>query len=53
MPAEEASVFRDAASMSAERGEPWLTRLRPIELISKLTERGFFAGHALITTSCE
>ena len=41
MPAEEASVFRAAASMSAERGEPWLTRLRPIELISKLTERAF------------
>jgi O-methyltransferase involved in polyketide biosynthesis len=41
MPAEEAGVFAAAASMSAERGEPWLTRLRPIELISKLTARGF------------
>lgn len=27
--------------MSAERGEPWLTRLRPAELQSKLTALGF------------
>jgi hypothetical protein len=41
MPAEEAGVFATAASMSAARGEPWLTRLRPIELLAKLTARGF------------
>jgi O-methyltransferase involved in polyketide biosynthesis len=38
---EEAAVFAAAASMSAERDEPWLTRLRPNELISKLTALGF------------
>jgi methyltransferase (TIGR00027 family) len=41
MPADEAGVFAGAASMSAERGEPWLTRLRPSELNSRLTALGF------------
>jgi methyltransferase (TIGR00027 family) len=41
MPPNEADVFAAAASMSAERGEPWLTRLRPTELESKLTALGF------------
>jgi methyltransferase (TIGR00027 family) len=41
MPANEASVFATAASMSAERGEPWLTRLRPAELKSRLIALGF------------
>jgi methyltransferase (TIGR00027 family) len=41
MPAGEAAVFSAAAAMSAERGEPWLTRLRPAELQSRLTELGF------------
>jgi methyltransferase (TIGR00027 family) len=41
MPVEEARVFAAAASMSAERGEPWLTRLRPVELNSRLTALGF------------
>jgi methyltransferase (TIGR00027 family) len=41
MPAGEAAVFSTAAAMSAERGEPWLTRLRPAELQSRLTELGF------------
>jgi hypothetical protein len=29
-PADEAGVFAAAASICAERGEPWLTRLRPV-----------------------
>jgi O-methyltransferase involved in polyketide biosynthesis len=41
MPTNEAGVFAGAASMSAERGEPWLTRLRPTELKSRLTALGF------------
>ena len=41
MPADEAGVFAAAASMAAERGEPWLTRLRPAELQSRLTALGF------------
>jgi methyltransferase (TIGR00027 family) len=41
MPTNEAAVFAGAASMSAERGEPWLTRLRPAELKSRLTALGF------------
>jgi methyltransferase (TIGR00027 family) len=41
MPAGEAAVFSVAAAMSAERGEPWLTRLRPAELLSRLTALGF------------
>lgn len=41
MGANEAGVFAAAASMSAERGEPWLTRLRPAEFQSKLTALGF------------
>jgi methyltransferase (TIGR00027 family) len=41
MPTNEAAVFNAIASFAAERGEPWLTRLRPIELIAKLTARGF------------
>jgi methyltransferase (TIGR00027 family) len=53
MPAEEASVFAAAASMSAERGEPWLTRLRPIETHIKVDGTRFFAGQALITRSRE
>ena len=41
MPANEVTVFAAAASSAAQRGEPWLTRLRPIELQSKLTGLGF------------
>ena len=41
MPVSEAGIFAAAASMSAERGEPWLTRLRPIELQSRLAGLGF------------
>ena len=41
MPAGEAAVFSAAAAMSAERGEPWLTRLRPAELQLRLTKLGF------------
>jgi O-methyltransferase involved in polyketide biosynthesis len=41
MPANEAGVFAAAASASAERGEPWLTRLRPMDLKSRLTALGF------------
>jgi O-methyltransferase involved in polyketide biosynthesis len=41
IPADEASVFAIAASFSAERGEPWLTRFRPTELETRLAELGF------------
>jgi methyltransferase (TIGR00027 family) len=41
MPADEASVFGAIASFAADRGEPWLTRLRPEELKSRLTALGF------------
>jgi methyltransferase (TIGR00027 family) len=41
MPANEASVFGALASFAADRGEPWLTRLRPEELKSRLTALGF------------
>jgi methyltransferase (TIGR00027 family) len=41
MPANEATVFAAAATGAAERGEPWLTRFRPTELKSRLTEIGF------------
>lgn len=41
MPADEAGVFGAIASFAAERGEPWLTRLRPEELKSRLTALGF------------
>jgi methyltransferase (TIGR00027 family) len=41
MPANEASVFAKMASFAAESGEPWLTRLRPAELESRLTTLGF------------
>ncbi len=41
MPADEAGVFAAAASIAAERGEPWLTRFRPAELKSRLTALGF------------
>lgn len=41
MPANEAAVFAAAASGAADRGEPWLTRLRPTELQAKLTDLGF------------
>jgi methyltransferase (TIGR00027 family) len=41
MPANEAGVFALAASASAQRGEPWLTRLRPTDLKSRLTALGF------------
>ena len=41
MPANEAGVFAAAASMSAQCGEPWLTRLRPAELKARLTALGF------------
>ena len=41
IPANEASVFATLASLSAERGEPWLTRFRPAELETRLTALGF------------
>jgi methyltransferase (TIGR00027 family) len=41
MPADEAGVFAAIASFVARRGEPWLTRLRPAELKSRLTALGF------------
>jgi methyltransferase (TIGR00027 family) len=41
MPAKEAGVIAKMASLTAERGEPWLTRLRPAELESRLTILGF------------
>jgi hypothetical protein len=41
MPANEAAVFAAIASFAAERGEPWVTRLRPTELNSRLTALGF------------
>jgi methyltransferase (TIGR00027 family) len=41
MPNNEATVFAAAASGAAQRDEPWLTRLRPTELQSKLTGLGF------------
>jgi methyltransferase (TIGR00027 family) len=41
MPANEAGVIAKMASLTAERGEPWLTRLRPAELESRLTITGF------------
>ncbi len=41
MPASEASVFGAIASFAADRGEPWLTRLRPEDLMSRLTALGF------------
>jgi methyltransferase (TIGR00027 family) len=41
MPANEARVFGAIASFAADRGEPWLTRLRPEELKSRLTALGF------------
>jgi methyltransferase (TIGR00027 family) len=40
-PANEAAFFAVAASSAAERGEPWLTRLHPKELQSRLTGLGF------------
>ena len=41
MPANEAAVFAAASSGAAERGEPWLTILRPTELQPKLIGMGF------------
>jgi methyltransferase (TIGR00027 family) len=41
MPANEAGVFATIASFVAQRGEPWLTRLRPEELKSRLGALGF------------
>jgi hypothetical protein len=41
MPANEAAVFAAITSLAAERGEPWLTRLRRTELRSRLTAPGF------------
>ena len=41
MAGNEAGVFRAIASFAADRGEPWLTRLRPEELKSKLSAFGF------------
>jgi methyltransferase (TIGR00027 family) len=41
IPPNEASVFANLASFSAERGEPWLTRFRPAELETRLAGLGF------------
>jgi methyltransferase (TIGR00027 family) len=41
MPANQAGVIAKITSFVAERGEPWLTRLRPAELESRLTILGF------------
>jgi methyltransferase (TIGR00027 family) len=41
MPANEANVLGAIASFAADRGEPWLTILRPDELMSRLTALGF------------
>jgi methyltransferase (TIGR00027 family) len=41
MPANEVSVFAKMASFAAERGEPWLTRFRPVELAARLAGLGF------------
>jgi O-methyltransferase involved in polyketide biosynthesis len=40
-PANEASFFATLAPISAEPGEPWLTRFRPAELETRLTGLGF------------
>jgi methyltransferase (TIGR00027 family) len=41
MPTNEAAVFAAIAAVAAERGEPWLTRLRPEEVTSMLLTLGF------------
>jgi len=47
MPAAEAAALGAIASFAADRGEPWLTILRPEELKSRLTALGFSEAYHL------